>query len=731
MDRPALHKPLRPEVKTALWAAIALWCVVVALVTFALQRERQQTLARAQEQARSLSAVLEESTARTFDTVRLTLDGVAELLNRQTFERHDEEVRALMRHRLQYLPTVRALFVIGPDGRILHDTEYPTTPDVSLADRGYFRQYVERPELQHALSEALRSRSDKGWFVASTRRVTGPNGEFRGVVVAAVQLDTVAKLYDKLQLTRGNVISLLRTDGMLIARVPHNDADVGRVYAHMPLFADRLPRERAATYVTSGPPFDYPRIVSYRTLESQPLVVVLSTRQATVLEGWTRTAVGSGLGLAVFSAMLVAAFIVFMQRQEQKAQAVANRAAQAEAWALAAANAKFRTFFEQGCFLSCVLGLDGTVLEANNAGLAACGYARGDVVGVKFWDCAWWRGMNSPWRAVQAGFERARAGATFRCEAGYNLSDGRQMLVDLVLSPVHGDDGAVLCVAALAVDITERKHNEERLATLAEELRNADRVKGEFLATLSHELRNVLAPMQNGLAILERSGPGSDHAKRAQELIARQLGQMRRLVEDLLDVSRVNAGKIRLQKERLDLRELLAAAAESAAVFMEGPRHQLRTVLPDEALPADVDRTRLLQVLANLLSNAAKYTPPGGHIQLSARREAQEAIVEVVDDGVGLPPAAQAKVFDMFEQVSGHLSRSQGGLGIGLALVRKLVALHDGHVEARSEGPDRGSTFTIYLPLAQAAAAAPARCEAAPASAAGTGALPGGEGKLA
>jgi PAS domain S-box-containing protein len=640
MDRPALQKPLPPEVKTAFWAAIALWCTVMAIGTVALHRERQQTLAQAQQQARSLSAVLAESTARTFDTVGVTLDGVAELLNRHVFARHDESVRALMRQRLQYLPTVRALFVIGPDGRIRHDTDYPTTPDVSLADRGYFRQYVERPDLQHALSEAVRSRSGKGWFVASTRRITGPKGEFRGVVVAAVQLDTVAKLYDQLQLTPGNVISLLRTDGMLIARVPQHDEDVGRTFAHMPLFADRLPRQRADTYVTSGPPFNYPRIVSYRSLESQPLVVVLSTDQATVLKGWTRTAVASALGLVVFSGILAAAFIVFMQRQDQKAQAIANRAAHAEAWALAAANAKFRTFFEQGCFLSCVLALDGTVLEANNAGLAACGYARDDVVGVKFWDSAWWRGMDSSLQAVQAGFEQARAGSTFRCEAGYGLADGRQILVDLVLSPVRSEDGAVLCVAALAVDITERKHNEERLSTLAEELRNADRVKGEFLATLSHELRNVLAPMQNGLAILERAGPGSDHGKRAQELIARQLAQMRRLVEDLLDVSRVNAGKIRLQKERLDLRELLAAAAESAAVFMEGPRHQLRTVLPDEELPADVDRTRLMQVLTNLLSNAAKYTPPGGHIQLSARREGREAIVEVADDGVGLPPAA-------------------------------------------------------------------------------------------
>jgi len=717
MDRTALRRPVPPEVKTALWAAILLWCVVVSLVGLALHRERQQALEQAQQQSHSVATVLEESTARTYDTVRVALAGLAELMKRTDFQRHDADLREVMRQRLRYLPTVRALFVIGADGRIQHDTDYPRTPDVSLADRSYFRQYVERKDLQDALSEALQSRSGLGPFVASTRRITGRDGEFRGIVVAAVQLDTVAKMFDRLQLTPGQSIALLQTDGRMMASFPRDDAKVGVSYAQTKLFTEMLPRARAGTYVTDGPPLDYERIVSYRALESQPLVVVMATAESAVLQGWRRAVLGAGAGLLVFTAMLAAAFIVFTQRQEQKAQALADRQAQAAASALAAANAKFRTFFEQGCFLTCVLALDGTVVEANNAGLQACGYARDDVVGRKFWDCAWWRGMSGSMQAIEAGFAQALGGGTFRFEAACSLADGSQTLVELVLSPVRSDQGTVLSVAALAVDITERKHNEERLRALAEDLRNADRLKGEFLATLSHELRNVLAPMQNGLAILERAAAGSDHWRRAQELMGRQLVQMRRLIDDLLDVSRVNAGKIRLQKERLDLRDLLAGAAESAAVFMQGPRHDLRTTLPQEPLPVEVDRTRLLQVMTNLLSNAAKYTPPGGHIALSARREGHEAIVEVADDGLGIPPAAQAKVFDMFEQVSGHLSRAQGGLGIGLALVQKLVALHDGHVEAYSEGANLGSTFTVYLPLADAAPSCSATTATAPTAA--------------
>jgi PAS domain S-box-containing protein len=324
-----------------------------------------------------------------------------------------------MRERLRYLPTVRALFVIGPDGRIRQDTEYPRTPDVSLADRDYFRQYVENPGLQHALPQALQSRSGSGWFVASTRRISGPNGEFGGVAVAAVQLDTVSRLFRKLDLASGQVMSLLHTDGTLIARFPPDDASVGRSYAALPLFTHEMPARRAGTYVTGGAPLDYRRVVSFRALDSQPLVVVFSTGKAAALASWRRAAYGAGAALLAFTALLAGGFVTFAQRQEQRAQALAHRAAETEARALAELNAKFRTFFEQGCFLSCVLALDGTVLEVNHAGLQACGHAREDIVGRKLWDCAWWLGVEGRVRAVREGFAQAREGVLHRCETAY------------------------------------------------------------------------------------------------------------------------------------------------------------------------------------------------------------------------------------------------------------------------------------------------------------------------
>ena len=700
---PAPPPAIRPS--SLVLVALALWLGVAAVVGFELWRERSQALEQAQQAAATLSAVLEENTARSFDGVDVALEGLAGWLGRGSFARHDAELRELMRMQLRHLPTVRALFVIGPDGFIQHDTDHPRTPDISLADRAYFRQYLEDGAIQHALSPALQCRSGTGWCVASTRRISGPDGSFRGIVVAAVQLDNISRLFHKLHLAPGQVMTLLQPDGRLIASFPPSDTNVGQAYAAPGVLEKSLPQQSAGVFRTAGAPLGYPRVVSFRRLDSQPLVVVLSTAESTVLAGWRRTAAGAAAALGLLAVLLALGARLLLQQQRQKARTLVHQAAEAEARALAEANAKFRTFFEQGCFLSCVLALDGTVLEANDAGLDACGYAREEVVGRTFWECAWWRQMNAGVSRLQEGFARAAGGDTFRCEAGYSLADGRQTLVDLVLSPIRDEQGRALLVAALGVDVTARKHTEEQLRTLAEELRQADRLKGEFLATLSHELRNVLGPIQNGMTILDRVDPHGPQAKRARELVFRQLGQMRHLVDELLDVSRLSSGKVRLEQERVDLRQLLALAADAAQAYMAGPGHHLECAAGGEPLPVDVDRTRILQVLANLLGNAAKYTPPGGQIRIRARREGQEAVVEVVDNGIGIPIGAQTRVFQMFEQVKGHLAHSQGGLGIGLALVQKLVALHGGHVQAHSEGAGRGSTFTIYLPLAQPAEA--------------------------
>jgi signal transduction histidine kinase len=248
----------------------------------------------------------------------------------------------------------------------------------------------------------------------------------------------------------------------------------------------------------------------------------------------------------------------------------------------------------------------------------------------------------------------------------------------------------------------ERGRIEEELRRRAEQLADMDRRKDEFLATLAHELRNPLAPIRNSLHILQLSQHQSPAAEQVHEMMKRQVNHMVRLVDDLLEVSRITRGKIELRKERVELAAVLRNAVETSRPLVEAARHQLAISIAPEQLTLEVDPVRLAQVIANLLNNAAKYTAEGGQIWLTALRDGDEAVVSVRDNGLGIPPDMLPRVFDMFAQVDHTLKRSQGGLGIGLTLARTLVEMHGGRIEAHSGGPGQGSEFTVRLPLTSA-----------------------------
>ncbi len=237
-------------------------------------------------------------------------------------------------------------------------------------------------------------------------------------------------------------------------------------------------------------------------------------------------------------------------------------------------------------------------------------------------------------------------------------------------------------------------------ARLVASLREADHRKDEFLATLAHELRNPLAPIRNGLEILRRSGQLTGPAARARDMMERQLVHMVRLVDDLLDVSRISRGKVDLRLARITLQAVLDNALESSRPAIEGSGHSLVLHLATEPVWIEGDLTRLAQVVSNLLNNAAKYTPAGGRIELSAQVEGTHAVIRVTDNGTGICADMLPRVFDLFAQVDRTLERSQGGLGIGLSLVKKLVELHGGDIRAESAGLSQGSRFTVRLPLA-------------------------------
>jgi PAS domain S-box-containing protein len=274
------------------------------------------------------------------------------------------------------------------------------------------------------------------------------------------------------------------------------------------------------------------------------------------------------------------------------------------------------------------------------------------------------------------------------------------------VNPLRDSEGSIVYWFGTNTDISDMKRMEEAL-------RDADRRKDEFLATLAHELRNPLAPIVNSLQILKIPRLDAPTAQQTRGIMERQVQQLVRLVDDLLDVSRVVRGKVELRRQPLELATAVARAVETVQPLVELKRHRLDLLLPEESMLVDGDPVRLAQVIGNLLTNSAKYTEPGGHIVLAATREGGEAILRIRDDGIGIAPDMLRQVFDLFVQADQDASRSQGGLGIGLTLAKNLVELHGGRIDAFSAGLGQGSEFIIRLPVLPESYDAPAAAERA------------------
>jgi signal transduction histidine kinase/ActR/RegA family two-component response regulator len=299
--------------------------------------------------------------------------------------------------------------------------------------------------------------------------------------------------------------------------------------------------------------------------------------------------------------------------------------------------------------------------------------------------------------------QRAARGERVRSEAlEYAFDDGAVMHATVSAMPLLDARGAPRGAVGAIMDMTEHKRNEAVL-------RDADRRKDEFLAILAHELRNPLAPIRNSLHLLRMSSDVSAATRRVSEMMERQVDLMVRLVDDLLEVSRITRGTISLRTETIDAGTVVRRSIEASRALVEAAGHRLVLELPDDPVYVDADAARLEQVIANLVNNAAKYTDAGGEVRLAMQRRDGDCVISVCDTGVGIDAAKLPTVFDLFMQINPHGRRAQGGLGIGLTLVKRLVEMHGGRVEARSEGPNRGSEFIVRLPLAAQPAPTPAR----------------------
>jgi PAS domain S-box-containing protein len=336
------------------------------------------------------------------------------------------------------------------------------------------------------------------------------------------------------------------------------------------------------------------------------------------------------------------------------------------------------------------VGPDSTVLWANRAELELLGYTKDEYVGHSITE------FHVDAEVIADILARLKRDETLRdYEARLRCKDGSVKHV-LINSNVAWRDGEFMHTRCFTRDITQRKQAEEALHAARIEAEAATRAKDEFLAMLGHELRNPLAPIVTALQLMKLKG--DDTSSKEQQVIERQVDHLIRLVDDLLDISRITRGKIDLKKEPIDLASAVAKAVEIASPLLEHRQHHFTVSVPRTGLRLEADAVRLVQVLANLLTNAAKYTDPGGNISLGACREGDEVVITTRDNGVGITPELLPRLFDLFVQGARSADRQQGGLGIGLTLVRTLVQMHGGSVTAKSDGPGAGSEFVVRLP---------------------------------
>lgn len=380
---------------------------------------------------------------------------------------------------------------------------------------------------------------------------------------------------------------------------------------------------------------------------------------------------------------------------QQKANALESEVARRKAieQALHCREQELSDFLENALEGMHRVSADGTIIWANKAELDLLGYARDEYIGRKITD------FHVDRDNIDTILSKLLGGESLIDHAARLQHKDGSIRHVLIRSNPRLVDGEFVSTRCITRDITERVHLEAALEQRLRELAELDRRKDEFLAMLGHELRNPLAPIMNSLELMRIQGDYPEAIARSRETITRQVELMKRLVDDLLDVSRITRGTISLKIDDITLDEVIERAVEIARPLINERQHRLSLNLPADTLHLRGDPARLAQILANLLHNAAKYTEPGGSICVSARVEGDCMSLTIGDNGIGIDPSLHEKVFDLFVQDKKSLSKANGGLGIGLTLVRSLVQLHGGTVSLRSEGAGKGSEFIVTLPL--------------------------------
>ena len=666
--------------------------VVCTLVAASIWSSRSQYDARAVTTASNVSKLLMHDLDATFDKVDLAVLSIKEEVERQLASGGIDGPSLESHIHLQLIrqSDVVALRATDENGRIRYGTGIGTNTGLSSESRSFFQKLKADPTLGLVISEPIIGQISGKWSIVLARRISKPDASFGGVVFGVLLLEDFQKRFSTVDLGPHGAVSLRDLELGTVVRHPE-PANIGSAVGNR-TFSKEWPEELKRN-PTSGTYFAVGldgrnRALAYNRVTDYPFYIIAGLFPDDYLGPWKEELQRMLTGLALLIALSY--FFSRMLRNAWKGrEADSKRLLDLTSSALLRSEDRLQLALARAN-----MGLWTFIPSNGKSSATACAKALHDLSPD---DDADLNGMLRQVVAedrprVEAGVKAAIDSIPSEIEFRLHLADGTDRWVAWTIRWVPGGAGHQGNVVVLIRDISATKQLQHRL--VQEQQR-----KDEFIAILSHELRGPLAPIRSSFEVIRRTQSG-DSVKRALTIIDRQFGHLQRLIDDLLDVSRISQGKMRLQRERLNLVKVLESALEASKPLLDAAAHRFTMAIPDEPVFVQGDLTRLAQVISNLLNNAARYTPAGGNVSLTVSEEEDDVIIEVKDDGAGISREALPRIFELFNQGDRMLVDGREGLGLGLSLVRQLVELHGGTVQAASKGPGHGSTFKVSLPRA-------------------------------
>ncbi len=666
----------------------------IAAAWLGISELRRDWLADETRDTSNLAVVLAAQTARSFQAVDLVLQEVQEFVGAsgttsdEAFQQWaaTEDVHRFLSDRLKNLPQADAISLIDATGRIRSFTRAWPTPVIDTSDRDFYAYWRDHDDPRPFIGAPVINKVTGAWVVTITRRIDGPQGEFRGIVLGVVQIGYFENFYEGIKTEDGEAISLFRQDGTLIARYPHAEPVIGkRIPADSPWY--KVLAAGGGTYLTRGIIGGVPRIISLQPVHQYPLAIAVGIAESEALAPWRRQAAAIAMGTAA----AVAGFVILIWALRTQFRRLQNSEARFRGFATTSSDWFWETDERHR-------------ISYMSEGVSTTGFGvkPRDLIGRTRRDIAADAGGElEKWDEHFAMLERHEP---FRDFTYTWTNPGGEGTATISGDPVFDAKGRFVGYRGTGRDISPQIRAERALREAKEAAETANTAKSQFLANISHELRTPLNAIIGFSEMIDQGLAGPVQAKQSEyiKLVLQSGRHLLEVINDILDLARFDAGKFELSEDDdIDLRQIAEACL--ALTRHHAAASGLRLAIEiEEPLPlVTADPTRLKQILLNLISNAIKFTGPGGSVVVKGRRTTEgEVALDVEDTGVGMTPAEIEVALEPFGQVDARLARQHEGTGLGLPLARRLVELHGGSLRIRSE-KGRGTTVTVTLPASR------------------------------